>query len=98
MTGPQSALWMSLITMPSLDDDASAYESVVSVNSVLFSAGLLLTFVWGYLVNTGSVKHISQSTGAVLIGFIMGVVIRLLGVADRKEMLGMSAELFYFVS
>ncbi|KAF4663170.1 hypothetical protein FOZ61_001868 [Perkinsus olseni] len=82
--------------MASLDDDASAYESVVSVNSVLFSAGLLLTFVWGYLVNTGRVKHISQSTGAVLIGFIMGIVVRLLGVADRKEMLGMSAELFYF--
>ncbi|KAF4729923.1 hypothetical protein FOZ63_021200, partial [Perkinsus olseni] len=82
--------------MASLDDDASAYESLVSVNSVLFSAGLLLTFVWGYLVNTGRVKHISQSTGAVLIGFIMGIVIRLLGVADRKEMLGMSAELFYF--
>ncbi|KAF4672407.1 hypothetical protein FOL47_000574 [Perkinsus chesapeaki] len=84
------------VYMSFVDDNAATYESLVSGNSVLFSIGLLIAFISGYLVNTGKVRHISESTASVIIGFTIGIIMRLLGTGDRQAMLSISAELFYF--
>eukprot|EP00928_Gymnodinium_smaydae_P050298 TRINITY_DN3386_c0_g1_i3.p1 TRINITY_DN3386_c0_g1~~TRINITY_DN3386_c0_g1_i3.p1 ORF type:complete len:683 (-),score=127.96 TRINITY_DN3386_c0_g1_i3:242-2209(-) len=80
-----------------IEDVADEEDTFASINSIVFTGSLLALIAIGYIINTRRVKHVSESGVAVVLGFIVGVVVRMLGLNEEAQVLDFRGEFFFHV-
>lgn len=76
---------------------AEVSERFASVNSFIFTTVLLALIFVGYHINTHRLKHVPESCAAVLLGFLVALAVRLMGLKQEELILNFQGGFFFFV-
>lgn len=82
--------------MPSADSENSEDE-LASLNSILLTASLLFILLVGYLINTQRLRHLPESGAAMILGFIIGLMVKACNSTREDYLLSFDGEVFFFV-
>lgn len=86
--------------MPGDSADAlspDAADKFASLNSIIITASLLVLIAIGYRINIGRIRHLPESGAAMILGFVIGGLVRVLGIMREEELLAFNGEFFFFV-
>jgi len=72
-------------------------EAFADLNSIIFTTCLLVLLAIGYLINTGRVRYLPESGAAMIVGFVVALVVRMLGLKEEEHILDFNGEFFYYV-
>ena len=64
--------------------------------SIVIALGLIGVLALGYCIHTKRIRHLPESTAAILFGFLMGLVVNFGGLSGNK-LYHFDADLFFYV-
>mmetsp|Transcript_45389 Transcript_45389/g.82953 ORF Transcript_45389/g.82953 Transcript_45389/m.82953 type:complete len:598 (+) Transcript_45389:99-1892(+) len=72
-------------------------EELASVRSIVLTTSLLLIIVIGYYINTHRIRHVPESGATIVLGFVVGLLIRALSDEEEQSLLDFRPEFFFYV-
>lgn len=78
-------------------ESADAADKFASLNSIVITVSLLALIAIGYRINIGRIRHLPESGAAMLLGFVLGGLVRVLGFMREEALLDFNGEFFFFV-
>eukprot|EP00933_Yihiella_yeosuensis_P030012 TRINITY_DN23693_c0_g1_i1.p1 TRINITY_DN23693_c0_g1~~TRINITY_DN23693_c0_g1_i1.p1 ORF type:complete len:610 (-),score=86.06 TRINITY_DN23693_c0_g1_i1:226-2055(-) len=72
-------------------------DAIASLNSIILTGSLLALIAIGYRINTHRLKHLPESGAAMALGFLVGVVVRLLRLTEEEALLNFRGGFFFYV-
>jgi len=77
--------------------DMGHEDKVAILNSIIFTSCLLVLLAIGYRIHTGRLTKLPKSGAAMIIGFVVGCVVRIFGLREEEQILDFNGEFFFYV-
>lgn len=87
---------MSSTSLPPVDPEEQE-EVFADLNSILLTTSLLMIVMIGYRINTNRLKNVPESGVAMLLGFVLCLLVRALGIVEEERVMNLPGTFFFYV-
>mmetsp|Transcript_19881 Transcript_19881/g.53189 ORF Transcript_19881/g.53189 Transcript_19881/m.53189 type:complete len:535 (-) Transcript_19881:450-2054(-) len=72
-------------------------DEFADLNSIIFTTSFLVLLAIGYRIKTNRLSYLPESGAAMIIGFLVALMVRMLGLKEEEHILDFNGEFFFYV-